>query len=117
MGLDPLPRDQLHRVIGPPMQLVAPELLSERGRHGPDQHRPEAKVHTMAAAIELLDGFDPRDAVLVGDRYHDVEAGLAHGIATIGVTWGGFGDRAELEAAGAAAVVDTVDELATLLGL
>lgn len=189
MGLDPLPSDQLRRVIGPPMQLVAPELLAERGRHapadvdevvarfraaitelevvealaytgvedvlrrlsaagrrlavvtskpvqaalrvvpalgfddvfvavhGPDQDRPEAKVHTMAAALERLGGIDPADTVLVGDRYHDVEAGLAHGIATIGVTWGGFGDRAELEAAGAAAIADTVDELAVLLGL
>lgn len=188
MGLPTLPAEQLHRVIGPPMQLVAPELLAERGRdtdhvdelvarfrtaitelevvealayegvegllrqlsaagrrlavvtskpvqaarrvvpalgfddvfvavHGPDQDRPEAKVHTMAAAIDLLGDVDPGDTVLVGDRHHDVEAGLAHGIATIGVTWGGFGHRAELTDAGAAAVVDTVDELATLLGL
>lgn len=189
MGLDPLPDDELHRVIGPPMQLVAPELLAERGRHdagdvdelvsrfraaitelevvealayagvedllrrlhaagrrlavvtskpvqaaervvpalgfhdvfvavhGPDQDRPEVKTATMGAAIELLGDVDPADTVLVGDRHHDVDAGLAHGIATIGVTWGGFGDRAELEAAGAVAVVDTVDELATLLGL
>ena len=34
MGLDPLPEDELHRVIGPPMQHVATELLAERGRHG-----------------------------------------------------------------------------------
>lgn len=34
MGLAPLPADELHRVIGPPMQHVAPELLAERGRTG-----------------------------------------------------------------------------------
>jgi phosphoglycolate phosphatase len=188
MGLDPLPRDELHRVIGPPMQLVAPELLAERGRdddavdevvarfraaiteleveqalayagvedllrrlvaddrrlavvtskpvqaarrvvpalgfadvfvavHGPDEARPEAKRHTLASAMRVLGGVDPDDTVLVGDRHHDVEAGAANGIATIGVTWGGFGHRTELEDAGAAAVVDTVDELAALLGL
>ncbi len=32
MGLPALPEDEVHRVIGPPMQLVAPELLAERGR-------------------------------------------------------------------------------------
>ena len=189
MGLEPLPAEQLHRVIGPPMQLVAPELLAERGRHdaaavdeaiarfraaitelevvealayagvedllrrlhaagrrlavvtskpvqaaarvvpalgfddvfvavhGPDQDRPEAKTATMATALELLGDVDPADTVLVGDRHHDVQAGRAHGIATIGVTWGGFGDREELETAGAAAVVDTVDDLAAVLGL
>ena len=85
--------------------------------HGPDQDRPEVKTATMGAAIELLGDVDPADTVLVGDRHHDVEAGRAHGIATIGVTWGGFGHRDELAAAGAAAIVDTVEELADLLGL
>ena len=70
----------------------------------------------MATALELLGDVDPGDTVLVGDRHHDVHAGHAHGIPTIGVTWGGFGQRQELEAAGAAAVVDTVDDLAALLG-
>lgn len=34
MGLPVLPEDELHRVIGPPMQHVATELLAERGEHG-----------------------------------------------------------------------------------
>lgn len=34
MGLPVLPEDELHRVIGPPMQHVATELLAERGAHG-----------------------------------------------------------------------------------
>jgi phosphoglycolate phosphatase len=48
----------------------------------------------------------PCDRVLmIGDRRHDIEAGLRHGTRTAGVTWG-FGDRAELEAAGAHELVD-----------
>lgn len=52
----------------------------------------------------------PRDAVMIGDRHHDVVAGVAHGTRTVGVTWGS-GDEAELRAAGADAVVDRPADL------
>lgn len=51
---------------------------------------------------------------MVGDRSHDVVGGRAMGLGTVGVTWG-FGDRDELERAGADHVVDAVAELPTLL--
>ncbi|WP_052669057.1 HAD hydrolase-like protein [Nitriliruptor alkaliphilus] len=54
------------------------------------------------------------DAWMCGDRYHDIEAGRACGTATVGVTWG-IGDRAELEAAGADAIVDDPADLVPLL--
>lgn len=188
MGLEPLPVAQLDRVIGPPMQLVAPSLLAERGRagtndveefvrrfrsaigaleveqalaypgivdvlralhrdgrrlgivtskpiqatrrvvpalevddlfvhiEGPDQARPEPKTETLARAVARLD-VDPLDTVLVGDRHHDVEAATEHDIATIGVTWGGFGTEQELRDAGATTVVASPDELAEALGV
>ncbi len=47
---------------------------------------------------------------MIGDRDHDVEGALLNGIDCIGVTWG-FGDTAELEGAGAAAVVDAPEKL------
>jgi len=53
-------------------------------------------------------------AVMVGDREHDVLGARAAGLATIGVAWG-YGGPAELEAAGAALVVDTVPALAAVL--
>jgi len=37
---------------------------------------------------------------MVGDRRQDIEGARAHGVATVGVLWG-YGDRAELESAGA----------------
>ena len=55
-----------------------------------------------------------RVAGLVGDRHHDVEGARHHGLPCLGVAWG-FGTRAELEAAGAAAVVDRPAELAVAL--
>lgn len=49
-------------------------------------------------------------AVMVGDREHDVHGARENGLACVGVLWG-FGDRAELESAGARTVVADVDEL------
>jgi len=64
----------------------------------------ESKSETVARALDALGC--PGPAALVGDRRHDVAAGRANGIDTIGVTWG-FGSRAELETAGADSVVET----------
>jgi phosphoglycolate phosphatase len=53
---------------------------------------------------------------MIGDREHDVRGAAVHGVATIGVLWG-YGSRAELQAAGAAAIVETVADLRkSLLG-
>lgn len=80
---------------------------------GPDG-RLGSKPELLAHALDRLGASDPREVVLVGDRRHDVEGARAVGISSIGVTWG-FGDRAELEAAGATWICDSPDAvLATL---
>ena len=55
-------------------------------------------------------GIDPETAIMVGDREHDVLGAKENGIPCIGITWG-YGDRDELEGAGALKVVDTPAEL------
>ena len=79
---------------------------------GPGLTEVEAKTVTLGRAL-AASGPD-RVAVMVGDRRHDVEAAAAHGIASIGVTWG-FGDLDELRSAGAGAVIDHPRELAAAL--
>jgi phosphoglycolate phosphatase len=76
----------------------------------------ETKVVTLTRALTSLDVPTARDKCMwmVGDRRHDVVAGRRCGLATAGVTWG-FGDRPELEAAGATTVVDTPLELPSAL--
>jgi phosphoglycolate phosphatase len=59
-------------------------------------------------------GVDMTDAVMVGDKSHDVEGAHAHHIPCIGVSYG-FGGRDELTQAGADFIVDTVDQLRSLL--
>ena len=50
------------------------------------------------------------NAVMVGDTAFDVLGAKAHGIPTIGVSWG-YGTVEDMEQAGAAAIVHTMDAL------
>jgi phosphoglycolate phosphatase len=69
----------------------------------------ESKTVTVARALHELSA---PDAVIVGDRCFDIEAGHANGIRAIGVTWG-IGDRAELD--GADLVLERPGELLAAL--
>ena len=51
---------------------------------------------------------------MVGDREHDVRGATEHGVPCLGVLWG-YGDEAELSAAGAAQLARAPAELVTLL--
>ena len=52
--------------------------------------------------------------VMIGDREHDILGASGLGLRTIGVRWG-YAEPGELERAGADDVVDTIDELRSLL--
>lgn len=58
-------------------------------------------------------GLSAGRLAMVGDRKHDCLGAAAHGIPTIGVAWG-YGGRAELTSAGAAAIVATPEEWVTV---
>ncbi|GAB2501078.1 HAD hydrolase-like protein [Lysobacter humi (ex Lee et al. 2017)] len=69
-------------------------------------HKPEL----ITEALRRL-GCDARECRMIGDRRMDMEGARHHGMPGIGVLWG-FGDRAELEAAGASRLVETPADLA-----
>lgn len=54
------------------------------------------------------------NAIMVGDTAYDVIGAKAHGMPAIGVAWG-YGNAADMEAAGAVAIANTMDELFLLL--
>ena len=66
------------------------------------------KALVIAAALAAHPDAEP--LVMVGDREHDVHGARAHGIDTVGVTWG-YAAPGELVTAGAAELVDTPAEL------
>ena len=80
-----------------------PEIIG-----GTDDPRRNTKGKVIAWALRE-NGIDPAAAIMVGDREHDIHGAAENGIPAIGVTWG-YGDRAELEGAGAKAVFDTPKE-------
>ena len=57
---------------------------------------------------------DPGQCIMVGDTTFDVIGAKAHGIETIGVSWG-YGKVADMEKAGAKAIAYSMDELFNLL--
>lgn len=76
-----------------------------------DQSR-VSKSDVIAFLLEQI-GADT-DAVMVGDTAFDVTGAAAHGIPTIGVSWG-YGKVADMKKAGAAAIADTPEMLLALL--
>lgn len=71
------------------------------------------KGAVLAYALERL-RIRPGEALMVGDREHDVQGARENGMACVGVLYG-YGDRVELEAAGAAYIADTVGILSGIL--
>jgi len=68
-----------------------------------------------AVIAYLLDSCGAREnAVMVGDTAYDVIGAKAHGIPTVGVSWG-YGLVEDMERSGAAAIAHTMDELYTYL--
>ena len=68
----------------------------------------DAAVQVAAALAETQTA--PEAALMVGDRKYDVTGAAACGVPCLGVYYG-YAEPGELEAAGAAAVVQTVAEL------
>jgi phosphoglycolate phosphatase len=104
-------------IVTSKLGIVAERLVDEIGLrahisviYAPhDEHVIEPKEVTLRRALAAT-GARPHATVMIGDREHDVLAGHACGTATVGVLWGA-GDRAELEAAGAHAIVSEVQAL------
>lgn len=79
-----------------------------------DGGRP-TKAAVIGAVLERL-GADPSDAVMVGDREHDVFGAREHGIPCVGAGWG-YGLPGELAAAGAEPMCADPCELLVVLDL
>ena len=72
--------------------------------------------HSKDKVIEyLLERIGEQvDAVMVGDTAFDVLGAKAHGIPTVGVSWG-YGEVSDMVSAGAIGIANTMDELFELL--
>jgi phosphoglycolate phosphatase len=69
----------------------------------------------LFAHILKREAISPGEAIMIGDRKHDIIGARHNGIAGLGVLWG-YGSREELEAAGAVVCIASTAELATVVG-
>ena len=87
------------------------------GIYGPELDGTRDHKHELVAHLLSCEGVRPGNAVMIGDRDHDVIAAARNDLRAIGVTWG-YGSAAELMNAGATVLCDSpsklVDTLATL---
>ena len=75
--------------------------------------RRTTKADVIRHALGELE-IAPREAVMIGDRRHDVEGAAATGLAAIGVLWG-YGSREELQTAKPAFIAEDIPALRQLL--
>jgi phosphoglycolate phosphatase len=98
-------------------QVYAERILSHfalsgyfAGVYGPGlDGQPADKAELLAQLIER-EAVIPEQSVMIGDRLHDMRAARRNGTRSIGVLYG-FGDHAELVAAGAELTCSRVDEI------
>lgn len=119
---EPLAKKLLaHHGIDTLFHTICGSHADETLKPGDPEYRPgkteiiaAALAHTCAiAALDATPGTE-LTAVMVGDRYQDVNGAQSNGLECIGVAWGFAGDG-ELAAAGATAVVHSTQELAAVL--
>lgn len=72
------------------------------------------KAEVVAWVLEKTGVTDKSRALMVGDREHDVIGARENGLACLGVLYG-YGSRAELKSAGAAALAETPREAAEII--
>lgn len=86
------------------------------GVHGSELSGVRSDKAELIADVLASERISAKDAVMIGDRSHDVVGARANGVRPLGVLWG-YGTRAELTAAGAdelyASVADLQSDLLT----
>lgn len=81
---------------------------------GPEMHNHNAnKTVLVNTALEAL-GLPPEAAAMVGDRHFDMEGAKAAGVTAVGILFG-YGEEAELKAAGADVICPSVKDLGAFL--
>lgn len=75
----------------------------------PSKPHPAMVLECCAAS-----GIEPAQTIVIGDAVYDMQMAVNAGARSIGVSWG-YGPVDALRAAGAGHVVDTADEIASLI--
>lgn len=72
------------------------------------------KVDVITYTLDNLGVTDKSRVVMIGDRHHDIDGATQNGLDSIGVLFG-YGDRVELETAGATYIAETINDILKFL--
>ncbi|HAW71251.1 MAG TPA: phosphoglycolate phosphatase [Firmicutes bacterium] len=72
------------------------------------------KGDVIRYALESCNIIDGSQAIMIGDREHDIIGAKEMGLSSIGVLFG-YGSRAELEEAGADFIVSTIEDIGKVI--
>lgn len=72
----------------------------------------ESKQSILERCLSEL-GVEPNDAIMVGDRFYDMDGARGAGVDSVGVLWG-FGSKFELIESGATYVVDKIQDIESI---
>lgn len=72
------------------------------------------KALVIAYALERCNITDKSKVLMIGDRHHDIDGAKANGLKSCGVLFG-YGNREELQAAGADYIVESISQLRDIL--
>jgi phosphoglycolate phosphatase len=82
--------------------------------HGSELDGRNSDKADLIRHIVRQEAVESAAATMIGDRLHDIVGANANEIASIGVLWG-YGDRAELEGAGAGRIAEQPEDLPALV--
>jgi len=77
-----------------------------RNIYGSELDGTRADKRALIAHVLEQEQIYPHNAVMIGDREHDIKGAIANGVRPIGVLWG-YGSRDELTKAGASVLCDS----------
>jgi phosphoglycolate phosphatase len=82
--------------------------------HGAELDGRNSAKSDLIAHILATEPIAAARTVMIGDRSHDMIGAGANGVLGVGVLWG-YGDRAELEGAGAVRIASRPEELPAIV--
>lgn len=83
--------------------------------HGSELDGTRGDKRELIAHVLEQERIHPGDAMMIGDREHDIKGALANGVRAIGVLWG-YGSREELIHAGASGLCEIPADLISNIG-
>jgi len=83
-----------------------------KGVYGSQLDGTHADKKLLLAHLLEKESISRSDAIMVGDRHHDIDAARVNSVSSLGVTWG-YGSESELRSAGALNLISSPAELPT----